>query len=157
MSNPAEMRDQVLQALERFEHLVAERDPALLSEFVEEADVRLVGSEAREVATGPAEVGVAAPRCLSRRGRRVALRPRRSGPEWRGYRAARALPNDRCAGTSRRHLALAPLSWIRAGPGPINDSPVCDLGRLQRPDDSYCWLAETIAVGTSAKQTKCPL
>jgi ketosteroid isomerase-like protein len=56
MSNPAEMRDQVLQALERFEHLVAERDPALLSEFAEEADVRLVGSEASEVATGPAEV-----------------------------------------------------------------------------------------------------
>jgi hypothetical protein len=53
MSNPAEMRDQVLQALERFERLVAERDPALLSEFADEADVRLVGSEASEVATGP--------------------------------------------------------------------------------------------------------
>jgi ketosteroid isomerase-like protein len=56
MSNPAEMRDQVLQALERFERLVAERDPALLSEFAEEADVRLVGSEVSEAATGPAEV-----------------------------------------------------------------------------------------------------
>jgi ketosteroid isomerase-like protein len=56
MSNPAEMRDQVLQALERFERLVAERDPALLSEFADEADVRLVGSEVSEVATGPAEV-----------------------------------------------------------------------------------------------------
>jgi ketosteroid isomerase-like protein len=56
MSNPAEMRDQVLQALERFERLVAERDPALLSAFADEADVRLVGSEVSEVATGPAEV-----------------------------------------------------------------------------------------------------
>ena len=56
MSNPAEMRDQVLQALERFERLVAERDPALLSEFADEANVRLVGSEVSEVATGPAEV-----------------------------------------------------------------------------------------------------
>jgi ketosteroid isomerase-like protein len=56
MSNPAEMRDQVLQALERFERLVAERDPALLSEFADEADVRLVGSGASKVATGPGEV-----------------------------------------------------------------------------------------------------
>ncbi len=56
MSAPTEVRDQVLQALERFESLVAARDPALLSEFAEEADVRLVGSEVSEVATGPAEV-----------------------------------------------------------------------------------------------------
>ena len=56
MSNPAEMRDQVVQALERFERMVAERDPALLSEFADEADVRLVGSEVSEVATGPAAV-----------------------------------------------------------------------------------------------------
>jgi uncharacterized protein YcbX len=56
MSAPTEVRDQVLQALERFESLVAARDPALLSEFAEEADVRLVGSEVSEAATGPAEV-----------------------------------------------------------------------------------------------------
>jgi hypothetical protein len=56
MGDPAEVRDQMLQALERFESLVAARDPALLSEFAEEADVRLVGSEAGEVATGPTEV-----------------------------------------------------------------------------------------------------
>jgi hypothetical protein len=48
-------------------------------------------------------------------------------------------------------VALAPLPRIRADPGPMNDSPVCDLGQLQRPDDSDCWLAETIAVGASAK------
>ncbi|ANY84033.1 hypothetical protein BB934_37870 (plasmid) [Microvirga ossetica] len=56
MGDPAEVRDQVLQALERFESLVAARDPALLSEFAEEADIRLVGSEASEVATGLTEV-----------------------------------------------------------------------------------------------------
>jgi hypothetical protein len=56
MSAPTEVRDHVLQALERFESLVAARDPALLSEFAEETDVRLVGSEVSEVATGPAEV-----------------------------------------------------------------------------------------------------
>ena len=56
MSAPTEIRDQVLQVLERFESLVTARDRALLSEFAEEADVRLVGSEVSEVATGPAEV-----------------------------------------------------------------------------------------------------
>jgi hypothetical protein len=56
MSDPAGIRDQVLQTLERFESLVAARDPALLSEFAEEADIRLVGSEASEVATGLTEV-----------------------------------------------------------------------------------------------------
>jgi hypothetical protein len=56
MSKPAGIRDQVFQALERFESSVAARDPALLSEFAEVADVRLVGSEVSEVATGSAEV-----------------------------------------------------------------------------------------------------
>jgi hypothetical protein len=56
MSDPAQIQDQVLQALERFESLVAARDTALLSEFTEVADVRLVGSEVSEVATGPTEV-----------------------------------------------------------------------------------------------------
>jgi alpha-ketoglutarate-dependent taurine dioxygenase len=56
LSDPAETRNKVLQTLERFQAMVAARDPAILSEFSDEADVRLVGSEANEVATGPAEL-----------------------------------------------------------------------------------------------------
>jgi ketosteroid isomerase-like protein len=49
-------RTQVLQALSRFEALVAARDPAILTEFADEPDVRLTGSEVRDVAVGPTEI-----------------------------------------------------------------------------------------------------
>jgi hypothetical protein len=51
-------RTQVLQALSRFEALVAARDPAVLSEFADEPDVRLTGSELRDLALGRAEIAV---------------------------------------------------------------------------------------------------
>lgn len=49
-------RTQVLQALSRFEALMAERDPALFLEFAEEPDICLAGSEIRNLAIGLDEI-----------------------------------------------------------------------------------------------------
>jgi hypothetical protein len=52
MQSDAQVRSQVSQALERFNHLVSTRNLKVLAEFVPSDDVLLVGSEAGEVAKG---------------------------------------------------------------------------------------------------------
>jgi ketosteroid isomerase-like protein len=122
MSNPTEIRDQVLQALERFESLVAARDPALLSEFAQEADVRLVGSEASEVATGLTEVEALVRRFL---GLPVQIRW-----EWR----------------SRDVSVVGDVAWLFAqgeavlsGEGTEQRVPYRMTGVLERRGDTWRW------------------
>jgi ketosteroid isomerase-like protein len=50
-------REEILRALDRFEAMVASRDKAILSEFADAPDSRLIGSELSEVAAGPDEIG----------------------------------------------------------------------------------------------------
>ena len=122
MSNPAEMRDQVLQALEQFERMVAERDPALLSEFAQEADVRLVGSEVSEVATGPADVEALV--------RRLFGLPVQIRWEWR----------------SRDVSFIGDVAWLFAqgeavlsGEGTEQRVPYRMTGVLERRGDTWRW------------------
>jgi len=122
MSNPAGVRDQVLQALERFESLVAARDPAILSEFADEADIRLVGSEVSEVATGPAEVEALV--------RRFFGLPGQIRWEWR-----------------RRDISfVGDVAWLFAqgeavlsGEGPEQRVPYRMTGVLERRGDTWRW------------------
>lgn len=50
----AECRTQVTAALQRLGMLVSRKDPSVLAEFANDADVLLVGSEGSEVIEGPA-------------------------------------------------------------------------------------------------------
>lgn len=52
MQSDAQVRSQVSQALERFNHLVSTRNLQVLAEFVPGDEALLVGSEAGEVAQG---------------------------------------------------------------------------------------------------------
>lgn len=52
MQSDAQVRSQVGQTLERFNHLVSTRNLQVLAEFVPSDDVLLVGSEAGEIAKG---------------------------------------------------------------------------------------------------------
>jgi hypothetical protein len=122
MGNPAETRSHVLQALERFEAMVAARDPAILSEFADEADARLVGSEANEVATGPAELETLV--------RRFFELPVQIGWEWQ----------------SRDVSFVGNIAWIFAqgdavlrGEGTEQRVPYRMTGVLERRGDTWRW------------------
>jgi hypothetical protein len=122
MSDPAQIQDQVLQALERFESLVAARDTALLSEFTEVADVRLVGSEVSEVATGPTEVEALV--------RRLFELPVQIRWEWR----------------SRDVSFIGDVAWLFAqgeavlsGEGAEQRVPYRMTGVLERRGDTWQW------------------
>jgi uncharacterized protein YcbX len=122
MGDPAEVRDQVLQALERFGSLVAARDPALLSEFAKQADVRLVGSEVSEVANGPAEVAALVRRFF---GLSVQIRW-----EWQ----------------SQEVSIVGDVAWLFAqgeavlsGEGTEQRVPYRMTGVLERRGETWCW------------------
>jgi SnoaL-like protein len=78
----AEARTQVTQALQRLGMLVSRKDPAVLAEFANDADVLLVGSEQAEVVEGPA--------ALRAFFGKVFRTPANIGWEWRSVRISSA-------------------------------------------------------------------
>jgi hypothetical protein len=56
MQSGMDVRSQVHEVLERFNHLVSTRDPQVLAEFAPGDEVLLVGSDAGEVAAGRGEI-----------------------------------------------------------------------------------------------------
>ncbi|MEJ2353493.1 MAG: nuclear transport factor 2 family protein [Anaerolineales bacterium] len=66
MRSDADMRSQVRQVLERFNHLVSTKNMQVLAEFAPGDAVLLIGSEAGEIAKGREELGAFFARIFAR-------------------------------------------------------------------------------------------
>ena len=115
-------REEILWALDRFEAMVASRDMAILSEFADAPDARLIGSELGEVAAGPEEIG--------RLVRRFFAMPVRVAWEWK----------------TRDVSSVGDIAWLYAeghvvisGDASEQRSPYRLTGALERTAGTWRW------------------
>ena len=114
---------ELVAMLDRFRTLVADKDFAILSEFGQDADVRIIGSEANESAEGP--------RQLEDFFKRIFARPSRYSWQW-------AKPSFSCSGDVAWLLADGEV--IIRDDGGERRRPYRITGVLEKRDGKWLWL-----------------